>query len=253
VVSAWGLGGLAAAMLGLRCTRAWPARPAEAWHWWRKQAWPLGRWLGAESLVINVRLQLYTLLLAGVLGTADLGGLRAAESLFAFMTLVGPALAVVGLPATTRALERSASAALSLATRISGIALVIVGAYLAGIGVARRVVMELVFGQEFITFAHLVIPIGMAQLLGGAVLGFSLFLKACSAGRVLLWYQVAFAVGTLGLSVGLAVRYGVTGAAWGYAVACLLGAGLVTLLAFRVGASRAQPTATADAIAIPPR
>ena len=240
VVSAWGLGGLAAAMLGLACTRAWPARPAEAWRWWREQSWPLGRWLGAESLVINGRLQLYTLLLAAVLGTTDLGGLRAAESLFALMTLVGPALSVAGLPATTHALERSVSDALGLATRISGIALAIVAVYLAGVGIARTEVMRLVFGQEFVAYAHLVIPIGVAQLLGGGVLGYTLFLKACSAGRALFRYQVAFSILVLGLSVGLAVGYGAEGAAWGYAAACLLAGGLMIVLAFRVGARRAD-------------
>jgi O-antigen/teichoic acid export membrane protein len=238
VVGAWGLGGLTGAMLGIACTRAWPTRPAAAWRWWRGQAWPLGRWLGAESLVINGRLQLYTLLLAGVLGTTDLGGLRAAESLFALMTLVGPALGVAGLPATTRALERSVSDALRLASRISGIALAVVALYLAGVGIARSEVMGLVFGREFVAFAHLVIPIGVAQLLGGGVLGYNLFLKACSAGRALFRYQVAFSILVLSLSVGLAVRYGAEGAAWGYALACLLAGGLMVLLAFREGAGR---------------
>ena len=244
VVSAWGLGGLAAALLGLVCTRAWPSRLAESWRWWLEEAWPLGRWLGAESLVINGRLQLYTLLLAAVLGTTDLGGLRAAESLFALMTLVGPALSVAGLPAITRALARSVSDALGLATRISGIALAVVAVYLVGVGVARAEVMGLVFGQEFVAFAHLVIPIGVAQLLGGGVLGYTLFLKACSAGRSLFRYQIAFSVLVLGLSVGLAVRYGAEGAAWGYTAACLLAGGIMVVLAYRVGARRADQART---------
>jgi hypothetical protein len=111
----------------------------------------------------------------------------------------------------------------------------------------------LVFGRQFATFAHLVIPIGVAQLLGAGVLGFTLFLKACSAGRTLLWYQAAFSAIALALSVGLAVRYGVQGAAWGFALAGVVCSSLMILLALRVGARYVHPTTAADAPAAPPR
>jgi O-antigen/teichoic acid export membrane protein len=240
VVGSWALGGVVGAALGLARTRAWPARPSEAWRWWRERAWPLGRWLGAESVINNARLQLTSLLLGGLLGTGDLGGLRAADSLFGLMTLVGPGLAMVGLPAVVRALEASVAGALALAARIGGVALAIVAVYLFGVGSVRSDLMGLLFGSQFVGFADLVIPIGVAQLFGAGVLGFSLFLKACSAGRALMWYQLVYSVAALALSVGMAVRYGVQGAAWGLAGAGLACAILMVFLTLRVAAGHVR-------------
>jgi O-antigen/teichoic acid export membrane protein len=75
-------------------------------------------------------MQVMTVLLAGVLGVAELGGLRAAQSLFALMTLLGPGLAMVGLPAITRRLDASVPTARALAVRISAVALGLVFPYL---------------------------------------------------------------------------------------------------------------------------
>jgi O-antigen/teichoic acid export membrane protein len=247
VVGAWGLGGLAGAVLGAGRTRAWPQRPTTAWRWWREHAWPLGRWLGIESSVLNIRLQVTTLLLAGVLGVGPLGGLRAAQSLFAAMTLVGPALSMAGLPAITRLLAESTRAARTLAFRISAVAVAIVAAYLVVVGSFRSQAMQLVFGPEFAAFAHLVIPIGVVQLLAGADVGFALFLKACAEGRKLLWAQLAYSISMFVLSLALALRYGVEGAVWGFLLASVVGVGLVVLFALRAAAGRVHRSAESPA------
>lgn len=246
VVASWGLGAGVGAALGLASTQAWPERPTSAWLWWRRRAWPLGRWLAVESAVLSARLQLTILLLAGVLGTSELGGLRAAQSLFAFMTLVGPAVAMAGLPLITRALETSTAAAYAAATRISVIALAIVAAYLAVVGTLRNEAMEFVFTRDFVAFAYLVLPLGLAQLLAGVDVGFALFLKACSEGRKLLWGQLAYSAATFALSLSLAVRYGVEGAAWGFVLASLLGASLMVWFARRVATARGLAAAEAS-------
>jgi O-antigen/teichoic acid export membrane protein len=247
VVGSWGLGATAGAALGLVSTRAWPERPAAAWRWWHRRAWPLGRWLGGESVLAAAHAQLMTLLLGVVLGVAELGGLRAAQSLFAFMTLVGPALAMAGLPALTRTLEESIPAARALAVRLSAVAVVVVIVYLVAVGSFRGEVMALVFGAEFRSFADLVIPLGVVQLLAAASISFTMFLKACSKGRTLFWMHTAHAASTLVCSISLALYAGVLGAAWGFALAAVVGAVIATLAAFRVAPSsmpipdRAQP------------
>jgi O-antigen/teichoic acid export membrane protein len=242
VVASWGLGAVAGAALGLANTHAWPERPSAAWHWWREHAWRLARWLGGESVLAAAHAQLMTLLLAGVLGVAELGGLRAAQSLFAFMTLVGPALATVGLPAIARTLEESVVAARGLATRMSALAVIVVTAYLVAIASFRGEVMVLVFGRQFESFANLVIPLGVMQLLAGASIGFTLFLKAHSEGRTLFWMHVTHGISTIAFCGGLALYAGVQGAAWGFALAAVVGAGIATLAAFRVAAPDPRPT-----------
>jgi O-antigen/teichoic acid export membrane protein len=249
VVGSWGLGATASAALGLASTRAWPARPVAAWRWWRTRAWPLGRWLGAESVLTSAHVQVMTLLLAAVLGVAELGGLRAAQSLFALMTLVGPALAIVTLPAITRSLETSVPAALAQATRMSVAALSFVVIYLAAIGGFRDQIMVLVFGKEFEAAADLVIPIGVAQLLTAASIGFTMFLKACSEGRKLLFMHLTYAASTLAFTVSLALYAGVQGAAWGFTLASAVGSSLAVFLAFRVAAVRGRLQRAADLLA----
>jgi O-antigen/teichoic acid export membrane protein len=246
VVGSWGLGVTASAALGLASTRAWPERPVAAWRWWHTRAWPLGRWLGAESVLTSAQTQVMTLLLAGVLGVAELGGLRAAQSLFALMTLVGPGLAIAMLPATRRSLETSVPAALALATRMSVAALSFVVTYLAAIGGFRDQVMVLVFGKEFEAAADLVIPIGVAQLLTAASIGFTMFLKACSEGRKLFWMHLTYAASLLALTVSLALYAGVQGAAWGFTLASAVGSSLAVFLAFRVAAVRGRRQPAAD-------
>ena len=252
VVGSWGLGATTGAALGLAATRAWPERPGAAWRWWHERAWPLGRWLGAESVLAGAHAQVTTLLLAGVLGVAELGGLRAAQSLFAFMTLVGPALAMAGLPAITRTLQQSVAAARSLAMRMSAVALIFVAAYLVAVGSFRGEVMGLVFGREFWSFADLVIPVGVAQLLAGASIGFTMFLKACSEGRTLFWMNVAHAACTFVFAVSLALYAGVQGAAWGFTLATAVGAGIAIFSAFRLATVRARPIPEAEMTAVRP-
>jgi O-antigen/teichoic acid export membrane protein len=252
VVGSWGLGAASGAGLGLATTRAWPARPAAAWRWWQKHAWQLGRWLGGESVFAAANAQLVTLLLGGVLGVAELGGLRAAQSLFAFMTLVGPALAMAGLPALTRTLEESVPAARALAMRLSAAAVVVVTTYLVAVSSFRGEVMTLVFGRDFGTFADLVIPVGAMQLLAGASIGFTMFLKACSEGRKLFWTLVSASASTFAFSVSLALYAGVQGAAWGFTLAAAVGAGAAIISAFRVTAVRARPTPNAEAPGVRP-
>jgi O-antigen/teichoic acid export membrane protein len=246
VVGSWGLGATASAALGLAGTRAWPTGPVVAWRWWRARAWPLGRWLGAESVLTSAQAQVMTLLLAGVLGVAELGELRAAQSLFALMTLIGPALAIVTLPAVARSLEASVPAAQALATRMSVAALSFVLIYLAVIGGLRDQVVVLVFGKEFEAAADLVIPIGLAQLMTAASIGFTTFLKACSEGRKLFWLHLSYAVSLLALTVSLALYAGVQGAAWGFTLASAVGSSLAVFLAFRVAAVRGRRQPAAD-------
>jgi O-antigen/teichoic acid export membrane protein len=253
VVGSWGLGAATGAVLGLATTRAWPERPTAAWRWWRERAWPLGRWLGGESVLGAAHTQVTTLLLAGVLGVAELGGLRAAQSLFAFMTLVGPALAMAGLPALTRTLQESMGAARALAMGMSAVALVFVAVYLVAVGSFRGEVMALVFGPEFGPFADLVIPVGVMQLLAAASIGFTMFLKASSEGRTLFWMNVTHSASTLAFTVGLALYAGVQGAAWGFALAAAVGAGIAIVCAFRVATVRARPTANAELPAVWPK
>ena len=57
---------------------------------------------------------------AGILGAGAVGGLRSVESLFAPLTVIGPALNLPGLPAVARAYKRGFRQARKMAWRSPG-------------------------------------------------------------------------------------------------------------------------------------
>jgi len=115
VVGAWGLGGLVAASLAGAVMRITPASPSVARTWFVGTAFPFGRWLLLQEGSFVIGFYGLVLLLTPILGATGLGGLRAAETIFAPMSLLAPALVVVGLPAVSRALSRSDDSAIKLA------------------------------------------------------------------------------------------------------------------------------------------
>jgi O-antigen/teichoic acid export membrane protein len=226
----WGLGCSVAALAALRLLRLTPARPGESARWWRRRAAALGKWLGAESVVYSVAAYGTTALLAGILGPAALGGLRAVQSALTPLSLLVPAFSLPGLPAVARALSLSDAAARRLATRIGLTAGTLAAAYTVCFGLGRDL-LPIVFGDEFRSYASLVWPLGLGQLAAALVLGLALYLKAVGAGARLFTARAATAVLGLTLAASLGSRFGAAGAAWGLALAGSLGSLLTLALA----------------------
>jgi O-antigen/teichoic acid export membrane protein len=166
------------------------------------------------------------LIIAGLLSASDVGGFRAVQSVFAPVSLLGPAIGIPGLPAMSAALGQSRAHAGRLAVRFSGFLILMTGAYLLLVGSLKGTLLALLYGPSFRSFEGLIYPIATAQLLIGASMGFILLMKAARQGPALL---VADTVGAaaLFLAAWLLTRTdGLTGAAWGQAI----GAGVTTAL-----------------------
>lgn len=233
VAAAWGGGALAAAALGAFQAHIAPARLGHALEWWR-EAWPFSRWLGLESVYYTAGSATIILVLNGLLGPAAIGGLRAAQSLFAPLTLLTPAIALPGLPAMARALARSPAAALSLARRLSLAVMVMTAAYVVFMVTAGSALMPLVFGDSFDQYRELALPIGLWQELGAAASGFTLLLTAWQRGRELFVARVVESTAIVLFLTVLAARFGLEGAAWGYVAGAALGVSVLIGLALRV-------------------
>ena len=239
VVANWGLGALVASSVGLIQLRVRPAGTRTSVRWWRTRAWALGRWLAAESLVYTVTTQLLVFLLAGILGTGPLGGLRAVQTLFGPLTLLASALALPGLPAISRAIAVSTDHAARLAIRIGGLAVFLTGAYLGIAAVFGDRLLEWVYGPSFDSFGSLILPIGVGQVLIASTIGLALLLKARARGGALLATRVVGSASSLVLVPTLAVTKGIAGAAWGMALAS--GLSSLALVAYALG-GRARPS-----------
>jgi O-antigen/teichoic acid export membrane protein len=233
IVGCWGSGALASALLGFAQTRARLAPPRRAFSWWHAQLWPFGRWLGVQGLVSAVTSSAIVFVLNGLLGVKALGGLRAAQTLFAPLTLMLPAISLPGLPAMTRALALSPRAAIRLATRLSGIAATLAVVYVAAMSLLGGRLIPYVFGASFGAFTNLAVPIGAWQLVGALGAGFGLFLTAQQRGRDLLLIGLTGSIGSLVFIPTLALAGGVTGAAWGYFMYAAVATSLVVFLALR--------------------
>jgi len=233
IVGCWGLGALAGAALGFGQLQVRLTPPWTALSWWRATLWPFGRWLGLDRVVYSLTSSTTLFVLNGLIGATAVGGLRAAQSVFAPLSLIVPAINLPGLPATARALALSVRDAMRLSARLTGavtmLALLYVGAMLF---LGGRVVPYL-FGASFQPFKHLAVPIGVWQLVTAAGTGFAIFLTAQKRGRDLLVIRVSSAiVATTSISL-LAWTHGVTGAAWGYTVGSGTASALTLLYAHR--------------------
>jgi O-antigen/teichoic acid export membrane protein len=240
IVAIWGLGAFVAAIVGSLQVGIIPGHPVASVRWWKMRAWPLARWLGAESIVYTLSSQFLILILADVVGTRSLGGLRAVSTMFAPLTLITPALVLPGLPAVARALSAGFGRGLRLSIGISVMAIVLAGSYLAIALLLRDSILQVVFGDAFSSFQPLVVPIGVSQLPIAATLGFVLLLKARGRGRGLLMARIIGSVSLFAVVLPLAYSFGVLGAAWGLAVGSIPGG--CALLFFAVtGRSARRP------------
>jgi O-antigen/teichoic acid export membrane protein len=233
IVATWGAGAALGGLLGMGQTRVRPVRLATAWQWWRSEARALGRWLGIENALIAAQRQVLVVVLAGVLGARDVGGLRAMEAVFAPTTLLGEAVGLPGLPILSKSLAASYAAARRWALRLSAVTFVLVLAYLLVAGAVRTQLLSIVFGDSFRTFADLILPIGIGQLAFSAGSGFWLLAKAAQQGRALVFSRVVGSVTTLVGATVLAGAYGLAGAAWGMTIGTVVGAAVIAVLTRR--------------------
>lgn len=236
IVSAWGVAsvlGLLVAVLGFP---AGLGRSRAAFRWLRHEAWPLGRWLVAREIAYQAGTYVTVLVLAVVIGSADLGGLRSAEALFSPFSLLAAAFVLPALPALARELATSRASARVMATKIGLAAVALGAAYLLVMAALGGWLLTWLFGPAFAPFRDLIWPMATAQLVGGASLGFGLLLMAERRGRVLVGAAVTESVALVGCASGLGAVAGVTGAAWGYASARAAGAICILVPGARPGA-----------------
>ena len=250
VVAAWGLGGCAALVVVVAGTRnVGLVRPRAAAAWFVGEAAAVGGWLAGSSIVYSAAAYARVAGISSILGTAALGGLRAVETAFAPVSLVGPALMNPGLPMMRDVVERRPSDAWNLALKLSGLSFGLVGAYVVAVTLGQDLVF-LVFGETFRAYQSLIIPVALGQVVLGASAGFTILLIAARRMREIALVVLVQSSLTLVLGLSLALATGLEGAAWGFAVAEVPSLAVLIALARRVqhteGAMPFTPTPTAS-------
>jgi O-antigen/teichoic acid export membrane protein len=231
IAGCWGMGALAGALAGLTQIGYRPLGIGAALLWWRSDAWALGRWLGLESVAYSLATYGSVLLLAGLLGAAAYGGLRAVQSVFAPLSLLVPAVTLPGLPAIARAGPESHHArwlAVWISALVTGLTILYVTVFTLSPGL-----LTVVFGERFASFHVIVLPIGLAQIALATVAGFPPLLKVQGRGRALFFSRLTWLMLALAVSTTLAATRGLAAVAWGIFATAVVASGVLAVVTLR--------------------
>lgn len=223
----WGLGALAATSVGMIQLHARPRGPRASLRWWRADALPFGKWNAGAGVVSQIGSNAVVFVLSGIVGVAALGGLRGAESVFAPLTIVIPAISLPGLPLVARTLGEDPRRAVQVSIRLSLVALTATSLYAIAMVSGGWRLLPLLFGESFARFRYLIWPIAVAQLFTSAGVGLLLLMKAERRGKELMINGAIGAIVSLVLVAAAAWRYGLIGAAWGTAFGAMVYLGLL--------------------------
>lgn len=244
-MGAWAAGAWAAALLGMWQFRR-PAAPARVLAWLRTHA-GLSVRLGAGVLINMGAVTLTMSLLVAIVGVADTGGLRFAQSVLGPIQVLFGAMTAFVLPLMARRLAAAGARSLRgpaivVSTAAAGISLVVVVVLL----VLPDSMGEELLGASWDGARQVMAAVGLAQCFIALALGGSLSAMAMGRADITLTVAALQAPLLLGLGLGGAFWLGVEGAAWGLAVA--QGIGCVTILVLAWRAQSAHPVAGGDPV-----
>lgn len=248
-VEAWGFGASAAALFGLWQFSVTPT--VKGGVALLKLRWPVSKWLVSSSVTTWGAGQGYLLVAAMMLGPVSLGGLRAALSLVS-----GPSVVLlqaggsVGLPEASKALNQQGWPGLRRVQRLVTAA-GLVGISIVGLAVLTfgRQLLELLYGRQFVPYAHVADLLVLSVFLGTAASGAVLSLKATRLTRFVSRKSAMSLVVSLVAVALLVPAFGVAGAAW--AAVARSATSMVASLAYHWRWSRKAAEASGSAAASP--
>jgi O-antigen/teichoic acid export membrane protein len=236
IVACWGLGATASAIVGFAQLRLRAGRPRTSWNWLIREAWPVGRWFATEGIVYTAASQGVVFLLAALIDTAAAGGLRSVQVIFAPLSLLGPAAALPGLPLLSKAIRESHATAWILAFKLSIVLFLLTAGYLVATSVNGSELLAAVFGDDFLKYRELILPVGVHQLVLAAGGGYYLLLKAHRGGKWILLSRTLSSLVTVALVAWMSLRYEILGGAWAIALGASIGT--ASIIAFASRANR---------------
>lgn len=238
VLIAWGAGATAGSLVGLYVFRI--GAIGSAWRWIRKTR-RYSFWLVPQLTLGQLTTQLTTFLIAGVFGTAALGGMRAMVTLsmpvFVLLT-AGQAMAV---PTLTRLLHTHGRPLFITRVRRWGIYVVSLSLVIASaVAMLAEPLTRLLFGNAYLQYAAFIWPFAFGAVLHACALLPASALRALQDSRSVLAVQVlvSLTTATTVLSAALLSTPYVTAWAMGSQG---LSAAVLTWVAFKRSCSRASP------------
>lgn len=235
IITAWGIGATAGAVLGLRWFPGVGAlREGRALL---GDLWGISRWLLADFISSFTSEQAYIAFAAVLLSRTEYGGVRAAFSVMGPAYVITLACGNMGLPALSRLGGRERRAELRhFSRRLSMGTAACIGLYGAVVVVAGRPILSAVYGPEFARFAPLAVLGAVGYLVFGLIFGQIVALKA--AGRMRRLWRLRVGVGVASLtSMAVLVEWlGTAGVGWAaLATSCYLAVAVLGVYRWELG------------------
>lgn len=219
LIGAWGVGALVSALVGL-----WLARPtlalAGARRWLRRTRAMRG-WYAGQEVLSQMHVQVVIWTTGAMLGTSDVGGLRAVQTLVmmpassalvAMQSLIVPAMARRAANGDLAGLRRST---VRLTWLFGGCA-ALLGLVAC---LTRQPFVEGVFTSRFAAYTPLMFPVALTAVGFGLTTPVSAACRALQDGRAVFALQASFTVVVVPACILGAVVGGIGGSAWGMPLA----------------------------------
>jgi len=165
-------------------------------------------------------------IVAAMSGSADLGGLRAVQTLLGPAQLLAQSGDAVALPAASRRhAQKGRTAGVAFSMRYGALLMAALGAYGLLLVMFRGQILHTVLGPRFDGYARLVIPLSLGLVATAWSFGAATGLRARRDGRAMARGEAIGAALRIACVGVLVATSGVVGAAWGVAISSLLYAG----------------------------
>jgi len=212
-IASWGVGATAGAVIGLLLAQVRLRLPGRGGVAHLRTLWPRSRWFLAEFSTAFPSDQGYLLLLSALLGMTGFGVYRAGASLFGPVVVIFLAGGNVGLPECVRQLRHHGMSGLATyIPRLTAAVLTVTTVYCGMVAILAAPILRLVYGEQFAGAVIIVRLVAVQTVIGAAVAGCFLALKAADRLEQLWLIRTATAVVAITSALVLATSFGLTGA-----------------------------------------
>lgn len=243
----WGLGALVGALIGLALLGIRP-RPLSIRAMDLRQVGRVGGWFALSTVLFSVGTQVTIVVMAASLGSAAVGGLRSAQSLFFPIALLAMAAEMSLLPAASRSVHDGRASLAGVLRRWGSGLLLVALVWSSIVVIGSELALGAVFGASFERFGDLLLPTALSVIVGVVAGVMAVGLRALQDGRRLLMAQV-YGTGSRVILVLVAVGLGdLRWAAWTLALASLVHASALLVALIRAQQTL-SPVEVAEALA----
>lgn len=216
LVFVWGLGALAALIVASFQLSAWP-RLAAVVPWVAKHKDITGYMLG-QFAVTQGAAQGGVLLFGGVMGVANIGAVRAAQTLTGPLAIVSNAATTYGIPQVARH-GKMPRRAMALATAVSSAMFLVGLVYTAVLLLLPDSVGNAMFGDSWAGASSVLLAVAAGVVISGLKLGPYVFIAARGLVKRSFPLVVLQSVLLTAFMAAGAYTHGIVGLAWGMAAA----------------------------------